>query len=58
MFVQGLARGAYLGKTGVVTDNMVMVAAETLPRLIDEADVAAGLVYPQLKVGAGQACSW
>lgn len=49
--LQGLARGAYLGRTGVVTDSMLMVAAETLPNLIGEQDVSAGLVYPQLKVG-------
>jgi hypothetical protein len=46
----GLARGAYLGRTGVVTDAMLMVAAETLPALIEEKDVGAGLVYPQLQV--------
>lgn len=51
LLLQGLARGAYLGRTGVVTDSMLMVAAETLPGLIDEQDVAAGLVYPRLKVG-------
>jgi hypothetical protein len=46
----GLARGAYLGRTGVVTDAMLMVAAETLPALVEEKDVGAGLVYPQLQV--------
>lgn len=48
----GLARGAYLGRTGIVTDKMLMVAAETLPGLIDEEDVQAGLVYPRLKVSS------
>lgn len=52
--LQGLARGAYLGRTAVVTDSMLMVAAETLPGLIAEEDVAAGLVYPQLKVRTAQ----
>lgn len=47
---QGLARGAYLGRTGVVTDRMLMVAAETLPGLIEAQDVQQGLVYPKLKV--------
>jgi malic enzyme len=50
----GLARGAWLGRTGNVTDSMLMAAAEAVPTLIAEADVRAGLPYPRLKVGAGE----
>ncbi|WIA28821.1 hypothetical protein OEZ86_011350 [Tetradesmus obliquus] len=45
----GLALGAHIGKTKIVTDNMLMAAAEILPQLISDKDVAAGLVYPSLE---------
>ncbi|HRQ41974.1 MAG TPA: NAD-dependent malic enzyme [Chloroflexota bacterium] len=32
-----------------VTDDMFMAAAQTLARLVTEADLAAGLIYPSLK---------
>ncbi|GBF98314.1 malic enzyme [Raphidocelis subcapitata] len=45
----GMALGAYLGRTGTVTDGMFMKAAEAIPELIEEEDLAAGLAYPRIK---------
>eukprot|EP00775_Hariotina_reticulata_P003588 gene3588-3854_t len=41
----GVALGAFLGSTGIVTDGMMMAAAETLPDLISDADVQQGLYW-------------
>lgn len=45
----GVALGAYLGKTGTVTDRMFMAAAEEIPKLIQEEDVEMGMVFPRIK---------
>ncbi|KAF5838420.1 hypothetical protein DUNSADRAFT_2888 [Dunaliella salina] len=44
----GVALGAFLG-CRIITDSMLMRAAETLPELIPEADLQAGCVYPRLQ---------
>eukprot|EP00884_Botryococcus_braunii_P012100 jgi/Botrbrau1/20891/Bobra.0135s0022.1 len=44
----GLAMGAHLGDTGIVTDKMLMAAAEAVPTLISPEDLALGCVYPRL----------
>ena len=49
----GIALGGLLGGTRTISDNMIMAAAERLPSLVHEEDLAAGNVYPRLKVGAG-----
>lgn len=45
----GLALGAFLGKTGVVSDGMLMAASEALSKLLTEEELAKGSVYPDLK---------
>ncbi len=44
----GLALGAYLGHTGVVSDRMLVAAAESLPPLVPKEDLKRGAVYPTL----------
>ena len=44
----GLALGAFLGKTGVVTDMMIQTCAEAVPELIKDEDLRTGYVFPRL----------
>ncbi len=37
-----MALGAYLGSTRIITENMLMRAAECLPTLIHESDMELG----------------
>lgn len=45
----GLAMAAFLSKGNKVTDGMIMAAAETVPKLLTDQEVAQGKVYPSLK---------
>jgi malate dehydrogenase (decarboxylating) len=44
----GVGLAASLGRTGTVSDGMLLAAAEALPALIEKADLARGAVYPRL----------
>ena len=44
----GLALGAHLGHTGVVSDRMLVAAAEAVPPLVTKDDLKMGAVYPTL----------
>lgn len=48
-FFPGLALGAQLGHTKIVSDNMLMEAAEAIPAQLTEEDIAAGRIYPKLE---------
>lgn len=45
----GVALGAYLGNTRIINDAMLTKAAETLPLMITDEDLEAGMVYPRLE---------
>jgi malate dehydrogenase (decarboxylating) len=44
----GLAMGAYLAEGGIVSDEMLVAATESLPDMIKEDDSAVGHTYPRL----------
>ena len=44
----GLALGASLGETGVISDSMIIVSAEALSELLTDEDVKARAIYPRL----------
>lgn len=44
----GLALGAHLGNTSVVTDLMIMAVAEALPRMLSDEERQRRAVYPDL----------
>ncbi|EFN53662.1 hypothetical protein CHLNCDRAFT_136414 [Chlorella variabilis] len=44
----GLAMGAYLARGNIVTDGMLMAAAESLADMITPQELAAGRVYPNM----------
>ncbi|GIL59677.1 hypothetical protein Vafri_14408 [Volvox africanus] len=44
----GVALGGFLGQTRIITDAMLMAAAEELPKLVPKEDLEKGLVYPRL----------
>ncbi|KXZ45769.1 hypothetical protein GPECTOR_50g562 [Gonium pectorale] len=45
----GVALGAYMGQTRIITDRMLMAAADELPRLVEAEDLKKGHVYPRLE---------
>jgi malic enzyme len=50
MFIfPGVGLGAILGKCKVVSDDMLMVAAETLASSLSKEDLAVGKVYPHVR---------
>ena len=44
----GLALGAHLGNTRIVTDLMIMAVAEALPRMLSDDERQRRAVYPDL----------
>lgn len=44
----GLALGAFLGESKIITDHMVMAAAEALPKMLTPEEKARRGVYPDL----------
>jgi malic enzyme len=44
----GLAFGAHLAKSGIVTDAMLTAAAEAIPVLLTDQQLKEGRVYPDL----------
>jgi len=44
----GLAFGAHLANSGVVTDAMLTAAAEAIPTLLTDQQLKEGRVYPDL----------
>ena len=45
----GLALGAFLSQGNVVTDDMLMAAAEALPSLITKEELKDGRVFPSME---------
>ena len=44
----GLALGAAIGKTQIISDHMLMTASEALVRCVDEEELAQGRIFPRL----------
>lgn len=45
----GLALGAFLGKCGTITDNMIIAAAEALTELLEPTDIVEKAIFPPLE---------
>ncbi|GIL86672.1 hypothetical protein Vretifemale_14929 [Volvox reticuliferus] len=45
----GIALGAFIGRTGIINEDMLMTVAEALPNMISEEGLRQGLVYPRLE---------